>query len=469
MSVHGGRSGGTLNEWAPRPSKGGPPDPDGSALPYLSGMPTVSPGRRAVVVAGLRTPFAKAGTVFRDATASELARHCTRELLCRSEIAGDMVDQVIYGQVIPSPLVPNVAREVALLPQFPRSVPGYTLNRACASGAQAVANAADQIEAGHADVIIAGGVEVLSDVPILHSRRFAAILQEASKAKSLSRRVGVFAKVRFRDLVPVAPAIAEPSTGESMGESAEKMAKENGITRVAQDELALMSHQRAAAATRDGRIPAEIAAWFGGPQRDQVIVEDNLVRPDTSLEALSKLRPVFDRRYGSVTAGNSSPLTDGAASVLMMSEERARALGHAPLVAVRSYAVAAVDPGWQLLMGPAHAVPMALTRAGITWQDVGLFEIHEAFAAQVLSNAQAWSSPAWASRLGLPGPTGEVDWTRTNVMGGSIALGHPFAATGARLITSLAHEMIRQHVEFGLVSICAQGGMGYAMVLENLR
>lgn len=437
--------------------------------PLPLGMPTVSPGRRAVVVAGLRTPFAKAGTVFRDTTASELARHCTRELLYRAEISGDMVDQVIYGQVIPSPLVPNVAREVALLPQFPKTVPGYTLNRACASGAQAVANAADQIEAGHAEVIIAGGVEVLSDVPIMHTRRFARLLQEASKAKSLTQRLAIFAKIRPRDLVPVAPAIAEPSTGDSMGESAEKMAMENGITRAAQDEFALLSHQRAAAATRDGRITAEIAPWYGGPARDQIITDDNLVRPDTSLEALAKLRPVFDRRYGSVTAGNASPLTDGAASVLMMSEDRARALGHSPLVAVRSYAVAAVDPGWQLLMGPVYAVPIALRRAGITWQEVGLFEVHEAFAAQVLSNEQAWASPEWAARLGLPEPTGQVDWTRTNVMGGSIALGHPFAATGARLVTSLSHEMVRQNVQFGLISICAQGGMGYAMILENLR
>lgn len=437
--------------------------------PLPLGMPTVSPGRRAVVVAGLRTPFAKAGTVFRDTTASELARHCTRELLYRAELPGDMVDEVIYGQVVPSPLVPNVAREVALLPQFPKTVPGYTLNRACASGAQAVANAADQIEAGHADVIIAGGVEVLSDIPIMHTRRFAQLLQEASRAKSLFQRLAILARVRPRDLVPVAPAIAEPSTGESMGESAEKMAKENHITRAAQDELALLSHQRAAAATRDGRITAEIAPWYGGPARDQIISTDNLVRPDTSLEALAKLRPVFDRRYGSVTAGNASPLTDGAASVLLMSEERARALGHSPLVGVRSYAVAAVDPGWQLLMGPVHAVPVALQRAGLTWQEIGLFEIHEAFAAQVLSNEQAWASPEWAARLGLPAPTGMVDWSRTNVMGGSIALGHPFAATGARMVTSLSREMIRQDVQFGLISICAQGGMGYAMVLENLR
>lgn len=431
-------------------------------------MASIPPARRAVVVSGLRTPFAKAGTAFRDATATDLARHCTRELLYRSELPGDEVDEVIYGQVVPSPLIPNVAREVSLLPQFPRTIPAYTLNRACASGAQAITNAADQIAMGHASVILAGGVEVLSDVPILHTRKFAQILQAAAKAKSLPERLGAFAQVRPADLVPVAPAIAEPSTGESMGQSAEKMAKENGISREAQDEYALMSHQRAAAGHKDGRLAVEIAPWLGGREMDQVLATDNLIRDDTTLDALAKLKPVFDRKYGSVTAGNASPLTDGAATVLMMEEGKARALGYRPLTAIRSYAVAAVDPGWQLLMGPAYAVPRALSRAGLSWSDLGLVEIHEAFAAQVLSNVQAWSSSAWAQRLGLSGPVGEVDWSRTNVLGGSIAIGHPFAATGARLVTTLSHEMVRRDVQFGLISICAQGGMGYAMVLERV-
>jgi acetyl-CoA acyltransferase len=253
-----------------------------------------------------------------------------------------------------------------------------------------------------------------------------------------------------------------------MGQSAEKMAKENGISRDAQDRFALMSHQRAAAATADGRLPAEIAPWFGGPDLDQVTASDNGIRTDTTLDALAQLRPVFDRRYGSVTAGNSSPLTDGAAAVLLMEEGKARALGLRPLTTIRSYAVAAVDPGWQLLMGPAWAVPLALERARIGWSDVGLFEIHEAFAAQVLSNAQAWSSRTWAARVGRSEPLGEVDWERANVMGGSIAIGHPFGATGARLVTTLSNEMVRRGVQFGLISICAQGGMGFAMVLENV-
>jgi acetyl-CoA acyltransferase len=423
--------------------------------------------RRVAIVAGVRTPFAKSGTAFRDVPAVELARYAAKELLYRTEIDGREIDQVIVGQVIASVLTPNVAREVSLLPQLPPGIPAYSLNRACASAAQAITNAADQIGLGNADVVLAGGVESLSDIPILHSRRLSRILVEAGKAKTLGGRLAAFGGVRPRDLIPVTPAIAEPSTGETMGQSAEKMAKENGITREAQDRIALMSHLRAAAGTADGRLTSEIVPWFGGAEMDEVATSDNGIRPDASLEALAGLKPVFDRKYGTVTAGNSSPLTDGAAVVLLMAEGKANSLGYEPLAFVRSYAASAVDPGWQLLMGPALAVPKALERAGIGWSDLGLLEIHEAFAAQVLSNVQAWSSPAWAERLGLPGPLGEVDWEKTNVMGGSIAIGHPFGATGARLVTTLANEMRRRSVQFGLVSICAQGGMGYAVVLER--
>ncbi len=428
----------------------------------------MSSPRRPCIVAGLRTPFARSGTVFRDVSAVQLARRVTQELLERSELDGREVDEVAFGQVIASVLAPNVAREVSLLPQLPKTIPAFSVNRACASAGQAISYGADQITLGHADVVLAGGTESLSDIPILHSKRFSQTLVEASKAKSLGQRLGTFAKVRLRDLVPVSPAIAEPSTGESMGQSAEKMAKENGITREAQDRLAMQSHHRAAAATASGRFAEEIAPWFGGRGMDEVITTDNLIRADTSMEALAKLKPVFDRRYGSVTAGNSSPLTDGAAVVLLMEEQKARALGYTPLVAVRSYAVAAVDPGWQLLMGPVFAVPKALDRAGITWKELGLVEIHEAFAAQVLSNTEAWASKAWAEKLGRSAPVGEVDWERTNVHGGSIAIGHPFGATGARIATTLANEMVKRDVQFGLISICAQGGMGFAMVLERV-
>jgi acetyl-CoA acyltransferase len=431
---------------------------------------SVGNGRRVAIVAGCRTPFAKAGTVFRDLSAVELAKYATRELLARTEIDPHLVDQVVFGQVVPSILAPNVAREVSLLPQFPRTIPAHTLNRACASSNQAIAEAHDQIALGQADVVIAGGTEALSDIPILHSRRFSTLLVEAGKAKTIASRLAVLFRVRPRDLVPVTPAIAEPSTGMTMGQAAEKMAKENGVSREAQDGVALRSHQLAAQGTADGRLTAEIAPVFVPPTYDETVTSDNGIRADTSLDQLAKLRPAFDRRYGSVTAGNSSPLTDGAAAVLLMSEDAARAHGYAPLATIRSYAVAAVDPGDQLLMGPAYAVPRALERAGIAWKDLGLIEMHEAFAAQVLSNAQAFESRSWAEQhLGRSEPVGAVNWDIVNVMGGSLAIGHPFGATGARITTTLANEMRRRSVEFGLISVCAQGGMGFAMVLEVAR
>jgi acetyl-CoA acyltransferase len=416
----------------------------------------VGNGRRVAVVAGCRTPFCRAGTALKDVRAVDLARGVARELIERTNLDGAAVNAVIFGQVVPSALVPNVAREVSLLPQFPKEIPAYSLNRACASSGQAVANAHDEIASGQADVVLAGGVEALSDIPILASRRLADILVEASKAKSLAARVRAFSRIRPRDLVPVSPAIAEPSTGETMGQSAEKMAKENHISREAQDRWALRSHRLAAQGTDDHRLTAEIIPWFPARPGPAVITQDNGIRRDTSLEQMAKLKPVFDRRYGSVTAANSSPLTDGASAVLLMSEEAARALGYTPLAYIRSYAVAAVDPGWQLLQAPIFAVPKALERAGIAWADLGVIEVHEAFAAQVLSNLQGWAARGW-----------EINEDIINVMGGSIAIGHPFGATGARVVTTLANELVRRDAQFGLLSICAQGGMGFAMVLER--
>ncbi len=413
-------------------------------------------GRRVAIVAGCRTPFCKSGTALKDARAVDLARHAARELFERTNLEGAEVNEVIFGQVVPSALVPNIAREVSLLPQFPKQIPAYSLNRACASATQAVSAAHDQIALGNADVVIAGGAESLSDIPILASRRLADVLTEASKARTLGARVGAFSKIRPRDLIPVSPAIAEPSTGETMGQSAEKMAKENHISREAQDRWALRSHRLAAQGTADGRLTAEIVPWFASRPTDPVVTQDNGIRTDTSLEQMAKLKPVFDRKYGTITAASSSPLTDGASAVLLMSDEAARALGYEPLAYIRSYAVTAVDPGWQLLQAPVFAAPKALERAGIEWKDLGLVEIHEAFAAQVLSNLQGFAAKGW-----------EINEDVINVMGGSIAIGHPFGATGGRIVTTLANEMVRRDVQYGLLSICAQGGMGFAMVLER--
>ncbi|HEY9479685.1 MAG TPA: acetyl-CoA C-acyltransferase FadI [Gemmatimonadaceae bacterium] len=423
-------------------------------------------GRRVAIVAGLRTPFARAGTDLRALTAQELGRSVVAELLQRTAVEGDEIDAVVFGTVVPSVLAPNIAREVALLPMLPKGIPAYTVSRACASANQAITDAADQIVLGHANVVIAGGAESLSNIPILHSRRFSDTLLRASKAKSAGARVGILARTRPRDLVPITPAIAEPSTGETMGESAEKMAKLNRIPREEQDQFALRSHRLAAAGTQDGRLTSEIMPLYVPPAYEVVETRDNGIRTDTNLEALQALRPVFDRRYGTVTAGNSSPLTDGAAAVLLMSDERAAALGYKPLAHIRSYAYAALDPGEQLLQAPVLAAPVALRRAGLSLKDIDLVEMHEAFAAQVLSNLAGFESREWAARAGFSQPVGQVDRSRLNVMGGSIAIGHPFGATGARITMTLAHELRRRGGQFGLMTVCAAGGMGFAMVLE---
>jgi acetyl-CoA acyltransferase len=432
-------------------------------------MATFGDGRRVAIVAGVRTPFAKAGTALKSISAIDLGKLCVAELLQRTNLDGTEVQALVFGTVIPSVLAPNIAREVSLLPQLPKGVQAFTVGRACASANQAITDAADQIALGHLDVVIAGGSESLSNIPILHSQRFAETLLAASKAKSLPQRLRTFARIRPRDLVPIAPAIAEPSTGETMGQSAEKMAKLNAISREEQDHFALRSHRLAAAGTADGRLTAEIMPVYVPPKFDSVLTSDNGIREDTSYEQLAALKPVFDRKYGSVTAGNSSPLTDGAACVLLMSEDKAKALGYPALGVIRSYAYAALDPGEQLLQAPVLAAPVALKRAGLTLKDMDLVEMHEAFAAQVLSNLKGFESKSWAERAGFSHPVGEVDRAKLNVMGGSIALGHPFGATGARITTTLLNELRRRGGQFGLMTVCAAGGMGFAMVVERTQ
>ena len=426
-----------------------------------------SNGRRVAIVAGIRTPFAKAGTALKRFTAIELGKLSVAELIQRTNLDGKEVDAIVYGTVVPSVIAPNIAREVSLMPMLPKGTEAYTVSRACASANQAITDAADQIVLGYADVVVAGGAESLSNVPILHSREMSEKLVSFSRAKSAGQRLRILGSIRPKDLVPITPAIAEPTTGETMGESAEKMAKINHVSRQAQDEFALRSHERAAEGTRDGRLTAEIVPVYLPPKLETALTTDNGVRTDSSIEQLQALKPVFDRRYGSVTAGNSSPLTDGASAVLLMSEERAKALGYTPLAYIRSYAYAALDPGEQLLMGPVLAAPVALSRAKLALKDMALIEMHEAFAAQVLCNLQGFTSPEWARRAGFDSPVGEVDETRLNVMGGSISIGHPFGATGGRILTTLANELHRRDAQFGLMTVCAAGGMGHAMVLER--
>ena len=425
-------------------------------------------GRRAAVVAGLRTPFVKAGTDFKDLSAVDLGALVVNELVVRSGIPPKEYDSVVFGQVVPSTTVTLVGREMVLRTQLPRSVQAHTVSRACATSIQATTDAADQIMLGHSDVAIAGGAESISDAPIFASRPLAQALVDVSRAKNLADRVKILARLRPRDLTPVPPALKEPTTGLTMGESAEQMAQKNGISREAQDALAQQSHARAAAAWEAGKLDGEVMHVPVPPRYDRVSARDNIVRKDTTVEALAALRPVFDRRYGTITAGNASPLTDGAAAVVVASEERAKALGLKPLGFVRAYAYAALDPRDQLLQGPAYAAPVALDRAGLTLADMDLVDMHEAFAAQVLSNLQAFASKTFAEKeLGRARPLGEVDPARLNVNGGSIALGHPFAATGARMIVQTLRELGRRGKQHALLTVCAAGALGAAVVLER--
>ncbi len=411
--------------------------------------------RRAVIAGGWRTPFVKAGTDLADADVLELATAATAETLARTETTPSSVDEIVFGNVSRPVAYHNLAREIVLALDLPTSIYASTVGMACASACVAITDACDHIAVGTADAVLAGGAESLSNVPISYTAPLARALVRASQAKTLPQRVSSFAGIKLSDLAPVAPGIKETSTGLTMGESAERMASINSITRDEQDRWALRSHQLATAGWADGRLVAEVVPVR---RKGRVVQVDTHIRRDSTLERLAALRPVFDRAHGTITAGNASPLTDGAATVLLLSEDRARAEGRTGLVVIRSYAYAAVDPADQLLIAPAYAIPIALKRASLALSDIGLIEMHEAFAAQVLSTFRVLSKNG----------AGSIDEERVNVMGGSIALGHPFGATGARIITTLANEMRRRQVQFGLASVCAAGGNGAAIVLELL-
>lgn len=423
-------------------------------------------GDRVAIVAGVRTPFAKQGTAYRDLSALDLGKLCVAELLSRTALKPSEIDQLVYGQVIPSVAVPNIAREIVLGIDLPRSIEAYSVSRACTTSYQSTINVAESIMAGVIDTGIAGGADSASDIPMVTSKRLTDALIGASRAKGLGGKLSSFRGVSASDLLPIPPALKEPSTGLTMGESAEKMAKENGISRQAQDEFAHRSHTLAAQAWADGRLGRDVMTAYVAPKYE-AFSEDNLVRKDSTLEGYGKLKPVFDRKFGSITAGNSSPLTDGASALLVMRESKAKSLGYEPLGYVKSYAFAAVDPSEQLLMAPAYAAPLALDRAELKLKNMDLIDLHEAFAAQVLSNTQAFESDSFArEKLGRDRRVGALDWDRVNVLGGSIAMGHPFAATGARQILHTLRELKRRGGEFALCTACAAGGLGAAIVLE---
>ncbi len=425
--------------------------------------------RRAVVVGGVRTPFLKAFTGFTKMDTIALGDAATRALLERFEVPRQEIDAIVWGGVILPGTAPNVAREIALDLGLPHSAEGMTVTRACASGLQAVTLAAAAIERGEADVVIAGGSDSTSNAELKVPQKVVhtfAPLALGGKGSPMDYLAALSQLMPITDILPRAPKIAERTTGEVMGEAAERMARRHGVTREEQDDFAFRSHQRAAEAIGSGRFDQEVTPVETPDGR--WIHTDGLVRGDTSVDKLAKLRPVF-AKDGTVTAGNASPLTDGAAAVLLMSEDKARALGYTPLAAFRSWAYVGVDPADQLLMGPALAMPKALARAGMRLSDADLVDMHEAFAAQVLSVLRMLSSRAFArERLGTDEAVGDVDPASLNVHGGSVAIGHPFGATGARMVTTMANELSVADKETALLGICAAGGLGAGAVLERV-
>ncbi len=410
---------------------------------------------RVAVVAGARTPFARAGGALKDRSALDLAIHSVEGLLATSGISPDIVDEMGYGIVTLAPRMPQFAREVNLRSSLPATVRSYTVVDNCITGITAISQVADSIRAGRASVGIAGGVDSMSNPAVLFSARAARAFSDATFAKTASRRLRALARLRPTDFKPRPPGIKEPSTGLSMGEHTEITVKEWGISRVEQDEIAYRSHVRAAAATESGVLGEDIY-----PIGD--LATDTIIRSTTSMEKLAKLAPVFDRSVeGTLTAGNSSPLTDGASAVLLMSESAAGEHGLEPLAFVRGVEFAAIDPDDGLLMAPGLTVPRLLQREGLELSDFDIIDIHEAFGGQVAANIAAWER-GWKER-----PIGKVDPEILNVNGGSIAIGHPFAATGGRVVTQSARELARRGGRLSLVSVCGAGATGAAMVLER--
>jgi acetyl-CoA acetyltransferase family protein len=425
--------------------------------------------RRVVVVDGVRTPFAKVETALAEVTAVDLARTAIRELLERTEIDPASVDEVILGNAAPPADAPNIARVAALEAGIPREVPAVSVARNCASGFQSITDGYNEIVLGQADVVVAGGVESMSNVPLQYPDEFADVMLDLNRARGVPEKVSAAAQLRpghFKPVVALLEGLTDPVCGLNMGETAEVLAREFHLSRRAQDEYALRSHQRAAAAWAEGRFADEVTPVFVPPGYRDVVAEDVGYRAQQTLEALAKLRPVFERD-GTVTAGNASMVTDGAAAVLLMEEGKARAEGHRPLGRIAAFAYAGLEPE-RMGLGPALATPLALARAGIPLSDVGLVELNEAFAAVVLANMEVFPSRAWAEeRLGRTLPIGDLREETLNVNGGAIALGHPIAATGSRLALTLLLEMGRRDVEHGLATLCVGGGQGGAIVFQR--
>jgi len=413
---------------------------------------------RIAIVDGIRTPFAKAWTDFWDIPAQELGRLAVRELLERTALDPKKIDEVIFGAVAQPVEASNVARVISLLAGIPKEKRAYTISRNCASGFESVTSAAEKINSGLDEIVIAGGAESMSNIPLLYRKDTAKIFMRISRAKTPLQRLILFLSFRphhfLKPDIGLQFGLTDPVCGLNMGQTAEVLAKEYGITRQEQDEFALMSHKRALAA-RD-KLKEEIIPVPIPPKYEKFLEYDNGVRENITLEDLAKLKPYFDRYSGTVTVGNSCQVTDGACAILVMKEEKAKELGFSPLGYLRAYAYVGVEPH-RMGIGPAFAIPEALERAKLKLSEIELIEINEAFAAQVIS----------VERQLETNNIGKINRGILNVNGGAIALGHPVGSTGSRLILTLLKEMKRRNLHLGLASLCVGGGQGAALVLER--
>lgn len=436
----------------------------------LVGVASVSQDRDVVIVDGVRTPFAKAGTQLKTVHAADLGQTALKQLLTQTELDVDEVDEVIIGNTgNPSDAV-NISRVVALRSGIPLKTSAYTVHRNCASALESVTSGYEKIRSGTMDVIVAGGTESMSQFPLLFTQQFSDVFGEFAFAKTMGKRLKALQKLKLKYLKPriaVMEGLTDPFVGINMGQTAEILAKEFHLTREEQDKFALKSHQKAVAAQKEGRLGEEITPVFIGPEYKEVVSQDVGPRENQTVEQLGKLRPYFDRRYGSITVGNACPVTDGAAMVLLMSREKARSLGYRPKAVIKGYAFAGLEPE-RMGLGPAYSTPIALKRAGVPLKEMGLIELNEAFAAQVMACEKAFASKRFAQeKLGLSEEVGEVDPDKLNVNGGAIALGHPVGATGTRLVLTLMKEMERRNEALGLATLCIGGGQGGAIVLER--
>lgn len=422
---------------------------------------------RIAIVAGIRTPFAKAGTILAGISAYELGAKVVKELIEMTDIDPKEIDELIIGNVAQPTEAANISRVIAMISGIPLSKPAYTVHRNCASGIQSVVSAAMQIRQGESNIILAGGTESMSNIPLYFGKKMTALFNKLFKAKTLPQKIAAILKFRLGFLKPtigVVQGLTDPVCGLSMGQTAEVLAKEFKISRTAQDKFALNSHKKAIAAKE--KLREEIIPFPLPPKFEEVILDDNGPREDQSMAALAKLKPYFDRHNGTVTVGNACPLTDGAAVVLVMKESIAKKKGYQPLGYIRDFAFAGLEPN-RMGLGPVYATAKLLKKTGLKMKDIKLIELNEAFAAQVLANIEAFKSKDFAKKyLDQDKEVGAINENILNVNGGAVALGHPVGTTGTRMIITLLKEMKRRKVNLGLATLCIGGGQGGSILLE---